>query len=106
MQGFQFWQLAEPDALGDEPAGVLAYRKTVDAVGRGEAAVQGAGALGGLGGVLGDVGRDVVVGQLAVGCDRPGVVLGALGQGPSGQAAGGRNADADSAGGLGDGSGQ
>ena len=85
---------------------MLADRETVNAVGRGEAAVEGAGAFSGLGRVLGDVEGDVVVGQLAGRGDRPGVVLGAPGQGPGRQAADGRDVDADGVGGLGDGGGQ
>src|SRR5205823_8534810 len=72
-------------------------------IGRGEAAVEGAGAFGGLGGVLGDVASDLGVRHVAVGGDRPYVELAAPGQGAGREAWRGGRRDADSAGGLVDG---
>src|SRR5262249_15739941 len=53
-QVFQSGKRTEAEAFGDEAAGVRTDRQRVELVGRGDAAVQGAGAFGGLGGVLGD----------------------------------------------------
>ena len=49
-QPFQARELAEAEAFGDEAAGVLADGKVSQPVCRGDAAVEGAGAFGGLGG--------------------------------------------------------
>ena len=62
-QPFQARELAEAEAFGDEAAGVLADGKVGQLVGGGDAVVEGAGAFGGFGGVLGDVGGDLAVGQ-------------------------------------------
>jgi hypothetical protein len=56
---------AELDTGGDEAPGVIGDGQRVEAVGGGYAAVEGSGAFGGLGGVLGEVGGDLGVGQLA-----------------------------------------
>jgi hypothetical protein len=66
---------ADAEALGDEPPRVVADRERVEVVGAGDAAIKSASALGGLGGVLGDVSGDGVVGQLAVAGDGPDVEL-------------------------------
>ena len=62
-QVFELGELAKGEAGGDEAAGVVGDGEVGQAVGAGEAAVEGAGALGGLGGVLGDVGGDLGVGE-------------------------------------------
>ena len=72
----------------------------------GDAAVEGAGAFGGFGGVLGDVGGDLGVGQFPAGGDGARVVFAAPGQGPGGDSAERRGLDVDGAGGLGDGFGE
>ena len=104
-RSLELGELAEPQAFGDETAGVVADGQFGEPVGRGEAAVEGAGAFGGLGGVLGDVARDLGIGQLPGGGDRPDVVLRPQARvaGRQSRAAG---VDADSAGGLVDGGGQ
>jgi hypothetical protein len=58
----QFREFAQAQADGDKAAGVLADRQLVEPVGSGDAAVEGAGALSGLGGVLGDISRDPDIG--------------------------------------------
>jgi hypothetical protein len=78
---FQAREFAETEALGDEAAGMLADRQVGQLFGRAEAAVEGAGAFRGLGGVLGDVRCDPGVGQLPRGSDRLGVGLASPGQG-------------------------
>src|SRR5208282_714530 len=50
-QVFKPWEFAEPDAFGDVAAGVLADGKAGELVGGCDAAVEGAGAFSGLGGV-------------------------------------------------------
>jgi hypothetical protein len=44
-QLFQFGELAEAEAFGDEAAGVIADRQCVELVSRSEAAVEGPGAI-------------------------------------------------------------
>ena len=58
-------ELREAQAFGDVAAGVAAYRQVSEPVGGGEAAVEGAGAFGGLGRVLGHVTSDLGLGHLA-----------------------------------------
>jgi hypothetical protein len=58
----QFGESAQAQAGADEAAGVLADRKLGQAIGGGDAAVEGAGAFGGLGGVLGHICRDPGIG--------------------------------------------
>jgi hypothetical protein len=58
-------------------AGVIADGQVSDPVGGGEAAVERAGAFGGLGGVLGHVRGDLGVRHVAVGGDRANVELAA-----------------------------
>ncbi len=72
---FELGELAEAEAFGDEPAGVVGDGQRGELVGGGDAAVEGAGAFGGLGGVLGDVAGDGGVGELAAGGDGPDVEL-------------------------------
>ena len=52
-------KLGQAEAFGDVAAGVVADGQVGELVGRGDAVVEGAGAFGGLGGVLGDVGGDL-----------------------------------------------
>ena len=84
-------ELAEPEAFGDVTAGVVADGQLVQAVGGRDAAVEGAGALGGLRGVLGDIAGDRGVGQFPGRRDRLDVELAAPGEGPGGDAQGGRS---------------
>jgi hypothetical protein len=63
-------------------------------------AIQGAGAFGGLGGVLGHVARDLGVGHVAAGCDRPYIELAPPGQRAGREARRGGRGDPDGAGGL------
>ena len=71
-QVFESGEFAEAQACGDEAAGVLADGQLGQPVGGGDAAVEGAGAFGGLGGVLGDVGGDPGIGEFPGGGDRAG----------------------------------
>jgi len=52
-QAAESGELAEANAFGDVAAGVLADGQLGEPVGRHDAAVEGAGAFGGFGGVLG-----------------------------------------------------
>jgi hypothetical protein len=105
-QPFQARELAEAEAFGDEAAGVVPDGKVSQPVGGGDAAVEGAGAFGGFGRVLGDVGGDLAVGQLSGGGDRAGVEFTSPGQRPGREARGGRDIQVDGAGGLVDGGGE
>ena len=105
-QAFQARELAEAEAFGDEAAGVVADGKVGEPVGDGDAAVEGAGAFGGLGGVLGDVGGDLAVGQVPGGGDRAGVEFTPPGQRPGREARSSRDLQVDGAGGLVDGGGE
>ena len=80
--------------------------KVSQLVGGGDAAVEGAGAFGGFGGVLGDVGGDLAVGQFSGGGDRARVEFTSPGQRPGREARGGRDIQVDSAGCLVDGGGE
>lgn len=73
----EFGELAEADAFSDQPPCVAGYGQSRQTIVRREAPVQRAGAFGCLGGVLGDVGSDLGVGEFAAGGDRADVVLGA-----------------------------
>ena len=84
-QVVELGELAEAEACGDVAAGVVADGQVGQLVGRGDAAVEGAGAFGGLGGVLGDVAGDLGVGQVPGGGDRADVELAAPGQRPGGE---------------------
>jgi len=75
-------------------------RQAGEPLGRGDAAVKGAGAFGGLGGVLGDVGGDLGVGEVTCGRDRSGVEFAAPGQGATRETRRGGHFDGDGAGGL------
>ena len=99
-QTCQARELAEAEAFADEAAGVLADGKVVELVCRGDAAVEGAGAFGGFGGVLSDVGGDPAVGKFPGGGDRAGVVFAAPAQGPGGESGSGRRDDGDGTDGL------
>lgn len=55
--------------------GVVADGQVGEPVGRSDATIKGAGALGGLGGVLGHVARDLGVGHVAAGGHRPYIEL-------------------------------
>lgn len=74
---FEPGEFAEAQAFGDEPAGVFAGGQLGELVGGGDAAVEGAGTFGGLGGVLGDIGGDPGIGEFPlvvigrVSCSRP-----------------------------------
>ena len=87
-------------------AGVIADRQVGEPVGRGDAAVEGAGAFGGFGGVLGHVARDLGVGHVAMAVTgrmsswRPQASVRAGSLGAAGVV------DADGAGGLVDGGGE
>jgi hypothetical protein len=105
-QPFQARELAEAEAFGDEAAGVVPDGKVNQLVGGGDAAVEGAGAFGGFGGVLGDVGGDLAIGQFPGGGDRAGVEFTSPGQRPGREARGGRDIQVDGAGGLVDGGGE
>ncbi len=87
-------------------AGVVADGQVGEPVIGGDAAIEGAGAFGSLGGVLGDVTGDLGVGQVPGGRDRPGVVFAAPGQRPGGDSRRGGRDDVDGAGGLVDGGGK
>jgi hypothetical protein len=87
-------------------AGVLTDGQVGDPVGRGEAAVEGAGAFGGLGGVLGHVASDLGVSHVAAGGDRADVELAAPRQDAARESRRGGSRDADGAGGLIDGGGE
>ena len=106
MQVLEGGELGQAQAFGDVPAGVVADGQLGELVGRGDAAVEGAGAFGGLGGVLGDVGGDLAIGEFPGGGDRAGVEFAAPRQSPCGQSWGGGGLDVDGAGGLGDGVGE
>ena len=60
---FESGEFTEAKAGADEAAGVLADGQLGELIGRDNAMVEGAGALGGLGGVLGHVGGDPGIGQ-------------------------------------------
>jgi hypothetical protein len=105
-QAAESGKLAQADALGDEASGMLADREVVELVGGCDAAVESAGAFGGLGGVLGHVGGDLRVAQVSGRADGPDVVLASPGQDAAGQAGGRRSFDVDGSGGLGDGGGE
>src|ERR1019366_3537786 len=85
---------------------VLADGKIGQPVGGSDPAVQGAGAFGGLGGVLGYIGGDLGVGQVSGGGDRPDVVFATPVQGAGRRAGSGRGFQVDGAGGLDDGAGE
>ncbi len=68
---------AYAEAFGDVAARVLADGQVGQPVGRGDAAVEGAGAFGGLGRVLGHVASDLSVGQPPVGGNGPDVAFAA-----------------------------
>ena len=106
VQVFEFGELGQAQAFGDVAAGVVANGQQSELVGWGDAAVEGAGAFGGLGGVLGDVRGDLGVGEVPGGGDRAGVEFAAPGQSPGGQSAGGWGLDVDGAGGPDDGVGE
>jgi hypothetical protein len=91
----EFGELTQVQALGDQAAGVAGDEQGGEAVGGGDAPVEGAGAFGGLGGVLGDVPGDPGIGEFPGRGDRPDVVLAALGQAASGEVRGGGSTDAD-----------
>ena len=77
----------------DEAAGVVGDAVAVEVGEFADAAVEGAGVLGGLGGVLGDVGGDGLfgdVGAVAEGLDGADVELGAPAEGAGRLAVGGR----------------
>ncbi len=95
--------LTEPDAFGDESSRVIADGQVGDPLAGGDAPVEGAGALGALGRVLRDVARNLGVGQLASGRDRPGIDLAAPGERSRGEPVGSRRIDVDGAGRLSDG---
>jgi len=80
--------------------------KVSQPVGEGDAAAEGAGAFGGFGRVLGDVGGDSAVGQFPGSGDRAGVEFTSPGQRPGRKARGGRDIQVDGAGGLVDGGGE
>ena len=71
--------------------------KIGELVGGSNPAVQGAGAFGGLGGVLGDIRRDLAVGQVSGRGDRPDVVFATPVQGAGRQAGSGRGFQVDDA---------
>ena len=102
----QCGELAEAQACADEAAGVLADGQLGELIGRGNAMVEGAGAFGGLGGVLGHVGGHPGVGEVPGGGDRPGVVLASPRQRAGRQSRGSWGIEVDGTGGLGDGRGK
>src|SRR5262245_32072372 len=79
---------------------MLANRKVGQPVCRGDSAIEGAGAFGGFGCVLGDVGGDSAVGQFPRGGDRAGVEFTSPCQRPGREARGGRDIQVDGAGDL------
>ena len=85
---------------------MLADGQLGELVDGGDAPVESASALGGLGGVLGHVGGDPGIGEFPTGGDGPGVVLPAPAQRADGQPRGSRGVEMDGVGGLGDGSGE
>ena len=85
---------------------MLADGQLGELVGGGYAAVESAGAFGGLGGVLGDVGGDPAVGEFPGGGDGPGVVFTSPVQRAGGQPRSGRCFEVDGVRGLGYGRGQ
>jgi hypothetical protein len=105
-QVLELGELAEPKTRGDVAAGMVADGQVGEPIGRGDAAVQGAGAFGGLGCVLGQVPGDLGVGYVAVGADGPGVELTAPCERAGEAPRSGRSRDADGAGGLVDGGGE
>ena len=105
-QVLELGEPAEAQACGDVAAGVVADGQVGEPVGRGEAAVEGAGAFGGLGGVLGHVASDLGVGHVAVGGDRADVELAAPRQRAGREPRRGGRGDADGAGRLVDGGGE
>src|SRR5712691_2864722 len=98
-QMVEFGESAQAQALGDVAAGVVGDGEVGELVGGGDAPVEGAGAFGGLGGVLGDVGGDLAVSEFSGDGDGPGVMLAAPGQGPGGQSGGGWCLELDGGGG-------
>ena len=86
-QAAESGKLAQADAFGDEAPGVLANGKVGELVGGGDAPVECAGALGGLGALLGHVSGDLRVAQIPGRGDWPDVVLASPGQDAAGQAA-------------------
>jgi hypothetical protein len=66
---FKAGHLGDAEAFGDQSPGVRGDRQVLKTLDGRDAPVESVGALGGLGGVLGDVSGDRVVGQFAVGGD-------------------------------------
>jgi len=66
VQVIKAGEFGQAQAGGDMAAGVLADGQLGELIGRGDPAVEGAGALGGLGGVFGDVRGDSAVGEVPV----------------------------------------
>jgi hypothetical protein len=87
-------------------AGVVADGQVGELVGGGDAAVESAGAFGGLRGVLRDVTGDLGICQLPRSRDRTGVVFAAPGQAPGGDSRSGGRDDGDGADRLVDGGGE
>jgi hypothetical protein len=105
-QVLELGKLAEAEAYGDVAAGVVTDGQVGEPVGGGQTAVEGAGAFGGLGGVLGQVRGDLGVGHVAGGGDQADVELAAARQGAGRESRRGGSRDADGAGGLVDGGGE
>ena len=105
-QVFQAGEFVEPDAFGNVTACVLADRQHVELVSGRDAAIERAGAFSGLGGVLGDVGRDPGLGQFPARGDGPGVEFAAPGERAGRQAGDRRYVNVNGVGGLGDGGGK
>jgi hypothetical protein len=103
---FELGELAEAETFGDVAARVLAYGKVGNPVGRGDAAIEGARAFGGSGGVFGHVARDRGVSDVAGGGNRADIELAAPRQRAGWEARGGGRPHVDGAGGLVDGGGE
>ena len=93
-------ELAEAEAYGNMTSGVVADGQVGEPIGRGDAAIQSAGAFGGLGRVLGHVARDLGVGHVAAGRDWPQIELASPGQRAGRKPRRGGRGDADGMGGL------
>jgi hypothetical protein len=102
----EFGPLAEADAFGDVTPGVIADGQVRKPVGWSDAPVEGACAFGGFGGVFGNVGGDLAIGQFPAGRDGPGIEFAAPDQGSGRKSSRSGRCEVDSAGGLVDGCGE
>jgi hypothetical protein len=105
-QVFERRHPAQTQAFGDEAASMISDWQICKPVGRGDPAIQGAGAFGGLGGVLGDVGSDPRVREIPSRGDGSDVVFTAEVHSARRQSGHGLEVKMDGARGVGDGHGE